>query len=169
MAKYLVQQGGVLTEVQTATTSSGAADAGKIVGLDSSGRFDNSVMPTGVGSADTNIIQASEALSAGDLVNVWNSGGSVRVRKADGSTSGKHAHGFVLAAVSSGASATVYAEGTNTQLSGLTGGDLFLSATTPGAVTATAPSGSGQTVQPVGYAVSATAANFQSGRPITLA
>ena len=104
MAKYISQVAGVLTEVAGLATSAGAGDAGKIPQLDGSGKLDPSLMPTGIG-ADTASIQASEALSAGDLVNVWNSGGA-RVRKADASTSGKEAHGFVLATVASGANAS---------------------------------------------------------------
>lgn len=165
--KFLYNNAGTITEKVSNQTSAGAADAGKIVALDSTGRIDNSMMPTGIG-ADTATITASEALAAGDLVNVWNSTGA-KVRKADASTSGKEAHGFVLAAVANGATATVYFEGTDTQVTGLTPGVQFLSATTPGAATATAPSGTGQVVQRVGFATAATALNFQSMPPVVLA
>ena len=165
MAKYLANSAGTITEVQPVSTSAGAGDAGKIAQLDGAGRFDSSMMPVGLG-ADTATVTASEALAAGDLVNIWNSTGA-KVRKADGSTSGKEAHGFVLAAVSSSASATVYFEGTNTQVTGLTPGVQFLS-TTAGQATATAPSGSGQIVQRVGFATAAAALNFQSQPPIVL-
>jgi hypothetical protein len=114
------------------------------------------------------VITASEALAAGDLVNVWNSTGA-KVRKADASVAGKEAHGFVLAAVSSAASATVYFEGTDTQVTGQTPGVVYLSATTPGLATTTPPSGTGQVVQRVGFATSATAINFQSLPPVVLA
>ena len=167
MAKYLTNNSGTITEVSANATSAGAGDAGKIPQLDGTGRLDNSMLPVGIG-ADTQIIAASEALAAGDLVNVWNSTGA-KVRKADASTSGKRAHGFVLAAVSSGANATVYFEGTNTQASGLTPGELFLSAATPGQAAAAAPTGSGQVVQRVGFATATAAFNFQAGDPIVLA
>lgn len=166
--KYLIQSAGTLTEKQSPQTSAGAGDAGKLPALDTSGRLDSSFMPTGIG-ADTASLVASEALSANDLVNVWNSSGTPKIRKADASTSGKEAHGFVLSAVSSGASGTVYFEGTNSGLTGLTAGVLFLSAATPGAATATAPSGSGNIVQRVGVATAATAFNFDMGTPIVLA
>lgn len=156
------------TIVNAKTTSAGAGDSGKVVALDSSGRIDPTMMPTGIG-ADTASILASEALSAGDQVNIYNNAGTANVRKADASTAGKDAMGFVLSAVSSGANATVYFEGTNTQLTGLTPGRQFLSATTPGKTQATAPTGSGQVVQVVGFATSATAMNFQAELPITLA
>jgi hypothetical protein len=91
------------------------------------------------------------------------------VRKADASTSGKEAHGFVKAAVSNGAAATVYFEGTNSQVTGLTPGVQYLSAATPGLSTATAPSASGNVVQRVGFATAAAALNFQSMPPVVLA
>jgi hypothetical protein len=164
--KYLSMVAGVFTEIAATVTSAGAGDDGKIVALTSAGVLDTSVMPSGIG-ADTQAITASEALSAGDLVNVWNSTGA-KVRKADATTAGKEAHGFVLAAVSSSATATVYFEGNNTAVTGLTPGPLFLS-TTPGVATSTAPSSSGNVVQRVGFATAATNLNFQSQPPVTLA
>lgn len=165
--KYISNNSGTLTEVAAVQASAGAGDAGKIVALDSTGHLDSTIMPTGIG-ADTATFTASEALAAGDLVNIWNSTGA-KARKADGSTSGKEAMGFVLAAVSNGGTATVYFEGTNTQVTGLTPGPLFLSATTPGACTSTAPTGSGQVVQRVGFAIGATAMNAQFLAPVVLA
>lgn len=123
-------------------------------------------MPVGIG-ADTAAITASEALAAGDWVNIWNSTGA-KVRKADAASAGKEAHGFVLAAVANGAAATVYFEGTNTQVTGQTAGNVFLS-TTAGQGVAAAPTGSGQVVQRIGVAISATAVNFERSQPIVLA
>ncbi len=154
--KYLSLNNGRLQEVQATTVSAGAADEGKIVALDATGRIDQSMMPVGLG-ADTAIIVASEPLSAGDYVNVWNDAGTPKARKADASTSGKEAVGFVLAAVTSGGNAIVYFEGRNTAVSGKTpGARQYLSATTPGATTETPPAGTGQVVQMLGVAVDAT-------------
>lgn len=55
--------------VNSKASSAGAGDAGKVVALDGSGRIDNTMMPVGIG-ADTATITASEALSAGDFVNI---------------------------------------------------------------------------------------------------
>ena len=164
--KYLSNNAGTITEASSIQSSAGAGDAGKIPALDAAGRLDTSMMPTGIG-ADTALIQASENLANGDLVNVHNSGGA-RVRKADATSAGKEAHGFVLAAVTSGNNATVYFEGSNSGVTGLTPGPQFLS-TTAGTATATAPSGSGNIVQRVGFATAAAALNFQAGTPIVLA
>lgn len=155
------------TIVNSKDSSAGASDAGKVVALDATGKIDSTMMPTGIG-ADTALIEASENLAAGDLVNIYNSTGA-KCRKADASTSGKEAHGFVLAVVSSGNNATVYFEGTNTQCTGLTPGVLYLSASTPGGTTSTAPSGTGAVVQRVGFAVSTTAMNFDASQPVVLA
>lgn len=164
--KYIYQNSGTLTEKAAIQSSAGAGDAGKIAALDSSGRFDSSMMPVGLG-ADTAVIVASEALAAGDFVNIWNSTGA-KARKADATTSGKEAHGFVLSAVSSSANATVYFEGPNTAVTGATPGPVFL-ATTAGTATGTAPSGSGNVVQRIGVATSATSINFEAAQPVVLA
>ena len=164
--KFLRLVAGVFTEVAATVTSAGAGSDGDLVALDSSGRLDNSVMPVGIGT-DTKTIAASEALAAGDWVNVWNSTGA-KVRKADATTAGKEAHGFVLAAVSSGANALVYFEGTNTQVSGQTPGPVYLQ-TTAGTGGATTPSASGNVVQNLGVALSATEVNFERGTPVVLA
>ena len=188
--KFIINKAGALTEKAALTSSAGAADkdalvalnakgvldktilngtdnpagsadAGKTLLLDASGRISSTAMPVGMG-ADTASMTASEALAAGDLVNIWSDGGAFKVRKADASTAGKEAHGFVLAAVSAGAAATVYFEGT------LTPGALFLS-DTAGKAQASAPTGAGKIVQRVGFAVSATALNFQASQPVVLA
>lgn len=160
--------GGIVAPaVLNATTSSaGAGDAAKIVQLDGTGRIDNTMMPVGIG-VDVATIAAGENLAAGDFVNIYNDSGA-KARKADATTSGKEAHGFVLAAVTSGNNATVYFEGTNTGVTGLTPGVVFLSATA-GVATGTAPSSSGNVVQRLGVAVSATAVNFEPHPPVVLA
>lgn len=164
--KFLRLVNGVLTEIFGVQTSAGAGNAGDLVSLDDSGRIDNSMMPVGIG-ADTATISASETLAAGDWVNVWNNSGA-KVRKADATTAGKEAHGFVLAAVTSGNPATVYFEGTNTQVTGQTPGPVYLQ-TTAGTGGTTIPSASGNVVQQVGVAVSATAVNFERATPVVLA
>ena len=164
--KFLRLVNGVLTEIFGVQTSAGAGNAGDLVSLDDSGRIDNSMMPVGTG-VDTAVIDASEGLAAGDWVNVWNNSGA-KVRKADATTAGKEAHGFVLAAVTSGNPATVYFEGTNTQVTGQTPGPVYLQ-TTAGAGGTTIPSASGNVVQQIGVAVSATAVNFERGTPVVLA
>lgn len=154
-------------EAASTQTSAGAGDAGKIVALDAAGRLDNTMMPVGIG-ADTQSIVTSENLSAGNLVNIYNNGGVATARKADATTAGKEAHGFVLSSTTSPAAATVYFEGTVTGLSGLTPGNQFLS-TTPGLSDETPPNATGNVIQSVGTATSATTLNFERGQAYELA
>jgi hypothetical protein len=119
--------------------------------------------------SDTNPVTTSEALEAGDLVNIWSDAGQHRARRASAAAAGMEAHGYVMAPFALGATATVYFEGTNSAMTGLTPGKRFLSATQPGKTQAIPPSDPGQVVQRVGFAVSATAMNFDSGEPIALA
>lgn len=165
--KYLKNDAGSIKEISASQVSTGVADAGKIVALDDNGKLDSTFMPTGFGD-DVALIQASENLSAGEWVNVWNSAGSFRTRKADATVEGKETHGFVLENVTSGQNARVYFEGTNNQVTGQTPGRVFLS-TTAGQGTSTAPTGSGNIVQIIGFATSATTVNFQYNQPIVLA
>lgn len=165
--KYIYNNSGVLTERSGLTASAGAGDAGKIVATDVNGLLAQSFMPVGIGP-DTASITASEALAAGDFVNIHNSSGA-KVRKADASTAGKEAHGFVLASVISSGTALVYFEGPNISVSGATPGLVYLSDSVAGGFTSTAPTGTGKTVQRVGVATSATAINFEGHLPVVLA
>lgn len=166
MAKYIALVSGRKQEIAGLAASAGAGDAGKIPQLDGTGRLDPTMMPVGLG-ADTASITTSEALAAGDYVNIHSSTGA-KARKADATTVGKEAHGFVLAAFASGAVATIYFESTNTQVTGQTPGVIYLSATA-GLGTSVAPTTAGQTVQVIGYATSATTVNFNANDTVLLA
>lgn len=165
--KFLRLVGGILTEVLGLQSSAGAGNAGDIVALDDTGRINANMLPVGIG-ADTAVIVASESLANGDWVSVWNDAGTPKVRKADATSAGKAADGFVLASVTAAANATVYFEGTNTGVTGQTAGAVYLQ-TTAGAGGSTVPSTAGNVVQRIGVAVSATAVNFERGPAVTLA
>lgn len=166
--KYIYNNNGVKTEREATVASAGAVDAGRIVALGPDGRLDDTVLPAGI-SADTLLAVASEPLSAGDLVNIYDNAGVVSVRKADAATN-KEAHGFVKSAVPAGSNATVYFDGTISGLSGLTpGARQYLSATTAGQRTETAPTTPGHIVQYVGFATSTTSMSFEPDDKIVLA
>lgn len=168
MAKYLKRStAGTLQEESSVLVSVGASSAGLIPQLDSNGKLDPSTMPSGIG-ADTHAATASEALSAGAIVNLYNNAGALGVRNADNTVAGKEANGFVLAAVANAATATVYVTGDNNQVTGLTIGSYYFLGT-GGAVTATAPTSTGNISQRVGYAISATLLQIRLEPPITLA
>lgn len=161
--------GGNVT-VSGVTTSSGAIDAGKIPKLGADGRLDVSFFPEGGLTASSSYVDVvtSEALSAGDLVNIYDYGGA-KCRKAYAATTGKDVNGFVLTSVDYGSVASVYSNGNNTSVSGLSIGTQYLSATFPGKCTSTPPSGAGVVLQKVGFATSATSLTFQRETPIVLA
>lgn len=151
--KYIARIDGKNLEVEAIVTS--APD--EIVATDNTGKLDISLMPVGVG-AEVRIALAFEDLTGGNFVNGFSDGGVFKFRKADATTSGKPAYGFVLASVTAGNLATVYGlSNTNTQLAGLTvGADYYLS-TTPGAVMiAPGPVASGNLSQQLGVASKAT-------------
>jgi hypothetical protein len=154
------------TVVNSTVVSAGAASSGQVVALDASGKLDSTIMPVGMG-ADTTSIVASEALAAGAFVNIHDDLGVAKVRNADATVAGKHAMGFVLAAAALGDPAVVYFEGTNTGVTGQVAGDVFLDVV-PGMATAVVPSATGNVVQAIGFATSATTVNFNATRPVTL-
>jgi len=162
--KYIRNNAGTLTEQAAAETS--AAEV--IVATLATGLLDVSLMPTGIGAVTVAVV-ASEALAAGDLVNLYNNAGTLNARKADASTTGKEANGFVLGAVANAGTATVYMDDQNTAVTGLTPGTQFLSAATPGKTSAAAPTAAGQTVQRVGTGVTATSMIFKASIPYVLA
>lgn len=166
--KYIYNNAGRLTE-KAGTQTGGAGSANKIVALNAAtGLLDVSMMPVGIGP-EVFVTVCSEALAAGDFVNLWLTSGATKARKADSTTAGKEADGFVLAVSSNpGDPATVYLEGINNQLSTMTlGAKQYLS--TAGARTETAPSGSGNVVQLLGKADSASEMYFSQNEGFVLA
>lgn len=167
--KFLALVSGRIRQVVATIVSLGASSDGALVALDASGKLDTSVLPAGIGQ-NTVSATASEALSAGQLCNIYNNTGVVSVRKADATAEGKEANGFVKAAFASGATVTVYvAANVISGLSGLTPGARQYLATTAGARTETPPNGSGNVVHDVGYALDTTSMMFDPNVPVTLA
>jgi len=167
--KFINLTNGQPTQENAIASSAGAGDAGKLIKLDAGGKLDSSFMPSGVG-AETRSVVASEALSAGNLVNLHNNAGTLNMRKADATAAGKQANGFVLGAVSATASGTLYPEeAVITGLTGLTPGTTYYLHTTAGGITNTPPSAAGNVVQEVGVALSATELLFRPRQPILLA
>lgn len=111
---------------------------------------------------------AGEELAINDVVNIYAEAGAFKVRKADATAIGKEAHGFVKQAALLGNSLPVFFDGLNDNLSGLTPGVYYLS-TTPGLITTTAPSASGNVVQRVGVATEAGMLVFEPGEAVGLA
>ena len=153
--KPIILINGAPTQYTPPTTSAGAGNAGDIPGLDSTGRLDASFMPVGV-APDVIPATATDTLTAGMFVNVWNNGGVLSVRKAVGTDATKPANGFVLAGASISSTVSVYPEGLNTLVplgsfaAGDRGAPVWLDASTGGSCTKTAPSGAGNLQQYLG-------------------
>ena len=148
---------GCQEEVIPLTSSTGAPDANQLVQTGADGKLDETLLPSSV--FDSISLPAGEALTAGDYVIIDASGEVVRASAASG---GNAAVGYVKDSVTTGASVTVYFEGTNDALSGLTpGASYFLSDTTPGGITTTIPTDTGEIVQKIGLAISATSLTFE--------
>jgi len=143
--------------------SVGAGDAGEFVVLAAGGKLDPTVLPNGIG-ADAITATAGEALAAGDFVYVLANG---TVMKADATTFAKRAMGYVLTSVLNAGSATVFFDESNSALSTLTIGAKYFLSATAGATTPTASTiTSGQFLQCLGVATSATSLHVNLQEPI---
>ena len=159
MTKFLtIGTGDALREVAPVSTPAGAADSGKMFVLDSGGRIPLGFMPTGLATPDVQTAAATEALAAGDWVNIYDASGTLSCRKASAVDATKPANGFVKASVTNGASATIYVQGVNSvpvaSVNGAAaakrGKKVCLSASTAGQATVTMPTGSGNLAQCLG-------------------
>ena len=107
---------------------------------------------------------AFEDLAAGDYVDTFDDGGTLKARLAiaDDKDNPKRAEAYVSVAVTAGNTAEVFTGGTNVNVSGLTPGGgktIYLSATVPGGVTETAPDGPIEFAQPLGTGITSTSMN----------
>jgi hypothetical protein len=119
-------------------------------------------------AATSATLQASEAIAAGSFVNVYSSSGA-KVRKANATDDTKPVNGFAPAAIANAASGSIRGSGGKIGgLTGLTPGATYYLDTTPGAITDTPPSASGNFVQELGVAVSATELLFNPKMGVTL-
>lgn len=156
---FLARVSGKTVQLFGLVASLGAADAGKLVSTDSSGKLDMSLMPIGIG-ANTIIATASEAIGAGKFVNFYSNAGSMGVRLADNSN-GRQADGYVKDAAANAVPATVYPlDTTNTALTGLTPGGRYWLGTAGGVIAAaldpTDTANASKLCQELGVAKSAT-------------
>src|SRR5271156_184865 len=154
---------------QITAASTGPAAAGVPIVTNASGLIDTSLL--GVGSSAI----AGQNLNAGQLVNLYNSGGSLFAQLASAQSTGTApsttpypvtAQGFANTSAFTGTPFTVnftgifrYTDGNSEFSASNIGADVYLSAVTPGGVTLTPPSGLQQSV---GYVISFTAPNIVS-------
>lgn len=128
--------------------------------------FSSGLTPSPLPAGNPIRFMASEDIAAGHVVNIYQgTGGTFYARNAK-PDDGYEPSGFVLVAVASGDTASVYFSGVNTAATGLSAGTVFLSTATAGLATSTVPTGNGKIVQPIGYATSATSYVHEIGTPI---
>jgi hypothetical protein len=143
-------------------------DAAKLTGaIDGRILLDNSLAPD---KQMAPLVIASEALSYGDLVNIWNNSNIPNVRKADAAQL-REAHGYVLESCTAGQSVHVYHLGFvpyDPDSANLPTGSQWLSATTPGQLVNRPPSSAGQIVQRVGVVPSRATFDFHPGLAIRI-
>ena len=119
---------------------------------------------SGFVTASTPVI-ASEPLTAGDWVSLWDSGGDARVRKSDHASLDKEVDGYVLVGVASGAVAEVFTSGMNTAVAGQQLGPVFAEAA--GAGSASVGAGAAF-AQRIGTAIRPDAVVFSRGPAVGL-
>lgn len=104
------------------------------------------------------LVLISSPVSAGMLVNVYNDGGTPKIRPAIATAVGTIAHAFVTQNAASGQTLVPKYSGVIAGLEGLEAGTrYFLSTTTPGGISQFGPGpDSGHVWQPVGIAISST-------------
>ncbi len=113
-------------------------------------------------------LTASEAITGGMVVNIHASSGA-KVRKANATDDTKPCDGYCLTSIGNGDPGNVMCPGQVIfGLTGLTPGAVYYLHTTGGGLTDTPPSGSGNLVQRVGVAVSATSLFFNPQPGVTL-
>jgi len=157
MARLLQNTAGQIESFTPISASAGATDAAKAIQTDATGKIDATLLPAAAGTGENYNRIASEALAAGDLINVWSNAGVANIRKADATIAGKEAMGFVQSSVASGATGVSrIGNGVITGLVGLTIGATYYLSTTAGGIVTVAPSAVGNVIQKVGRAISAT-------------
>lgn len=137
-----------------------AEDAMLVAILAGGARRPSTSVQTGVQAATP-----SEALNAGDLVNVYLSGGVMSVRQANAADPARFANGFVLVSASIGVPVVIYPTGAfNSAATVATGqGEVWLSDVTPGAFSLTPPTTTGHLLQTVGAAYQGAGLAFVQG------
>ena len=146
---------GSLLEIAPDLTSGGASSSGHIPALDANGKLNVSFMPTGIGG-DTLTATATETITVGSFVNIYNNGGVLSVRNAIAADNTKPANGFVLTGYTSTQAALVYLQGADnlialgTFIAANVGTKVFLSPTVAGGCQIAIPTTTGQIAQVLG-------------------
>ena len=116
-------------------------------------------------NAHRTYLQATETITTGAIVNVFNSGGKAKCRNANATNNTKPAHGFcnvVGGGVNGDFLEIILFKGLNTLFSGLTPGQEYWLSIVDGVVTSVAPVAAGNIEQFLGVALDANSLFFNS-------
>lgn len=140
------------------TVGGSAGHSGMSAILDSTGRWDISLMPVGIG-AEVIIDTTTDTLSAGNFCNIHSGG----IRLATNTSAPFHANGFVLSGFAASVTATMFGvSNINTVVSAAKGSTYYLG-TAGGIILAVAlPTANGNIVQRLGTAHSTSAMLFNN-------
>jgi hypothetical protein len=107
-----IGENGSTVQVEAITTSTGSADAGKLLALNEDGELDPGLLPADKVETIRDVV-AFEAIAANSLVNIFydNDATTHKARYADASNIDTFAVGYVTEAVASGGTARVYLSG----------------------------------------------------------
>lgn len=159
---------GVKRLVTAIKVSTGVASANQIISTDDTGKISSTFLPTGIGGEATANLLASEAIAAGDFVNIFNNAGVATIRKADASNN-RPANGFCLTAIANAATGIVNLRGENNALTGIISGTVYyLSATNAGKAVDASPSANGNIIQTLGYGLRSTSILYEFDEPIEI-
>jgi hypothetical protein len=148
-------------------SSAGVGSAGHYIALDSNGKINANMMPSGIGPEQVSVTAAT-ALAQWNLVNTYLDGVTLKARKADAGTNKYKAIGFCPEIIENAAEGNIQTDGYITCVGFTPGEDVYLS-DTPGTVTQTPVSGTGKIHQKVGFAISPTQWAFAPEEDIELA
>lgn len=147
-------------------STAGVADANKIVSLNAFGYLD----PSMIQGESVESFVAFEAIAAGDLVNVFDDGGTAKVRKATNTGEATRAHGFAPSSILITATGDIYMwSATIAGLSGLTVGGRYVLGTAGGVLIASSsPTADSTIVQQVGVAKTTTVFEFNADMTVII-
>lgn len=115
------------------------------------------------------VVTSADTISAKHFVNLYNSAGALRARRADATAIGTRAHGWAPEAIANGSKGIIFLHSGFETGGGLTlGATYYLSAATPGGITTVAPAVVGNIRQEIGFALSATELAVRLSTPIVV-
>ena len=129
---------------------------------------DGYIDPSLIKDSEVEVFEASEAITAGDEINIWDDGGTEKARKASASGYSTRSFGYAENSAAIGQDVTVIMEGIKSGLAGLTIGDPVFLSLTAGAVTQTPPQLDGEIWQQLGNAIRADSYRLEIGEATEL-